>query len=78
MKRFVRASISNMTSDELEAAKHILSAMSNDELLHYYTKYAVKCGGAPIECPDSNIGDLFTIAEEELRSRLGLSNSELV
>lgn len=74
MKRYVRAFISNMTSDELDAAKHTLSAMSNDELLRYYTKYAVKCGGSPIECPDSHIGDLFTIAEEELRSRLGLSD----
>lgn len=73
---YVKASTTlfDMTSEEADDARKILSNMSNDELLRYFTRCAVICNGRQIEAPDKRTGDIFALAEEELRNRLGLSN----
>lgn len=73
---YVKASTTlfNMTPGEADDARKILSNMDNDELLRYFTKYAVTCNGTQITAPDKRTGDIFALAEEELRNRLGLSN----
>jgi hypothetical protein len=73
---YVKAStlLLEMTQEDADDARKMLSSMDNDRLLRYFTRYAVKCEGAQITAPDTRTGDLFALAEEELRSRLGLSN----
>ena len=64
--------INILTPTEVEDISNKFHNMDNEELLNYFTKYAIKCNGFQIEAPDERTGDIFGLVENELRSRLGI------